>query len=142
MNLNLSLKMSDFGPYLVYTGFGMSYYEKFLPKYFFRKVHIILNIFHIYDFASKWILTKLQAIEISSKNVILSSNLIKIFTSGLDSTCIGACISLNFKIFSQFFFRSPDRPYRPSLSLRENVRPSGGGVYCRRRGDITTIFFD
>ena len=54
-----------------------------LTKIFFQKVHTILNIFHIYHFALKWILPKLQAIEISSKNVILSLNLSKIFTSGL-----------------------------------------------------------
>ena len=91
MNLHLSLKISDFGPYPVYTGFGMSYHEEFLQKYFFRKAHTILNIFHIYNFALKWILPKLQAIEISSKNMILSLNLSKIFTSGLAELTVMLC---------------------------------------------------
>ena len=89
MILNLTLKISYFWLYSVYPRFGMSYHHEFLQKHFFWKVHIILNIFHIYHVALKWILWKLQAIEISWKNVILSSNLSHIFTSGLAEMTVG-----------------------------------------------------
>ena len=80
--------MAHFSLFFEIRRFGMSYYEEFLWKYFFRKVHIILNIFHIYDFFLKSLLRDLQAIEVGWKIVFFYLNQYKNCTvrvSGINS---------------------------------------------------------
>ncbi len=60
----------------------MSYREEFLQKYFFRKLQMILNIFHIHNIGSKSVVFELQVIEIAHENTILAKTRTKIATSG------------------------------------------------------------
>ena len=81
MILNLTRIIGHFWLFLVSIVFGMSYHGEFLQKYFFRKVQIILNIFHIYHFSWKWLLPELQAIEVAHKTLIFGLNQLRKLTN-------------------------------------------------------------
>ena len=71
-----------------YMALGMSSYEKFFRKFFFQKVHFILNIFIYYDIFISLILLKLSYIENTSQTLILSPKSLENITfrvSGKDS---------------------------------------------------------
>ena len=63
------------------SGFGRSSYEEFLQNYFFRKVQMIPNIFHIYHIFSKRILFDVQLIEVARKITIFGQNASKSFSN-------------------------------------------------------------
>ena len=58
-------------------------------KYFFRKVHIILNMFHIYRFFISHIVLELSPFEKWTKNVILGKNGYFGVGSGLQEYTVG-----------------------------------------------------
>ena len=67
---------------------GMSSYEKFFRKFFFQKVHFMLNIFIYYDIFISLILLKLSYIENTYQTLILSPKSLENITfrvSGKDS---------------------------------------------------------
>ena len=71
-----------------YMALGMSSYEKFFRKFFFQKVHFILNIFIYYDVFISLILLKLSYIENTSQTLIFSPKSLENITlrvSGKDS---------------------------------------------------------
>ena len=66
----------------------MSYREEFLQKYFFRKLQMILNIFHIHNICSKSVVFELQVIEIAHENTILAKITTKMATFGFTETTV------------------------------------------------------
>ena len=57
----------------------MSYCEEFFQNYDFRKVQIILNMFYIYDFSIRHVLTEIQRFEATRKILIFWVNYLQKF---------------------------------------------------------------
>jgi len=87
----------------------MSYREEFLQKHFFRKLQMILNIFHIHNICSKSLVFELQVIEIAHENTILAKTRTKIATRGFTEMTVGMCFLPNQVSWSYY---EPLKSYR------------------------------